>query len=587
MAFRMLSVAWVSLLSFVAPAGIAQTAPAPQRPNTAEVTTHEETATFRTSTSLVLVPVVVRDSQGQPVGGMKQEDFQLFDRGKLQAISKFTVEKSAGKETVAPAPAAGVRPTTLAVVEPAPSAAIPDRFVAFLFDDVHVTTNELILARDAAERHLKKTADPKVRAAVFTTSGQTMLDFTDEREKWHEALARLQPRPIAAPVGTECPDLNYEWADLIRNHNDPEALFYATVAYGSCSGTGSNSNAAYNSGAPVPDSIPVRAAAARVIAQHEQEAHVPLGVLRNLVNRIAAMPGQRTLVLVSPGFLTVMGSKEEETTIIDRAIRAGVVINSLDVRGLAAEAPDISKSPGLGARARAYADDMNHHEFVAQSDVMAEVANGTGGTFFHNSNDLDEGFQRVAGVPQFIYVLGFSPQDLKMDGSLHALKVSLAPNPHHYELDARHNYSAPKSINDPAEVAKEEIREAMFSRDELREFPVELHTEYFKTSAQNARLSMVVHVDLRPLKFKKEDGRNSDDLTVAAGLFDHNGNYVSSVQKTVNLHLLDGNMERWLHTGITVPASFEVKPGAYVLRLVVRDAGGQFLSAQNGIVEIP
>jgi len=136
-------------------------------------------------------------------------------------------------------------------------------------------------------------------------------------------------------------------------------------------------------------------------------------------------------------------------------------------------------------------------------------------------------------------------------------------------------------------MAKEEIREALFTRDELKGFPLELHTEYFKTGPQTARLSMVAHVDLKTLRFKKENGRNQDDLTLMAGLFDHNGNYISGTQKTVNLRLLDANLERWLWSGITVPASFEVKPGAYVLRLVVRDSSGPLLAAQNGVVEIP
>ena len=590
----LLAVAFLCLLGSLAPATRAQTGSvSPAGQNGPEMTTRDEPATFRTTTNLVMVPVVVvRDVKGHPVGDFKQQDFQLFDRGKLQVISKFTVEKSEGKETLAPAPVEAAQSKTIEVVEPAaPGPAMPDRFVAYLFDDVHASINDLVMARDAADRHMKKSADPKMRAAVFTTSGQTMLDFTDDREKWHETLFRLQPHPIARPLRAECPDLTYEWADLIRNQNDPEALFYAEVAAGVCSsasvGVVSNPNAAYNPNVPVPDSPLVRSAVGRVIAQHEQEAHVPLDVLRNLVKRMAELPGERTLVLASPGFLTLIGSKDEETVIIDRAIRAKVVINSLDIRGLATEAPDIGKSPGLGGRARAYAEQMNHQEFVAQSDVMAEVSAGTGGTFYHNSNDLDAGFQRVAGAPEYRYVLGFSPQDLKFDGSVHALKVLLVQNPHHFDLDARRSYTAPKSISDSAEIAKEQIREALFSRDVLHDFPIELHTEYFKTGSQSARLSLVAHIDLKTLKFHKEEGRNRDDLTVVGGLFDHNGNYISGAQKNVNLRLLDANMERWLRSGITVPASFEVKPGAYLLRLVVRDSGGQLVAAQNGVVDIP
>jgi len=560
--------------------------------NQAEVTSHEETVTFKTAVIVVNVPVVVRDGKGQPVGNLTKENFQLFDRGKLQVISKFAVEKADGKETVVPVPAGPGSATTLEVVAPAvPAAILPDRFVAYLFDDVHAGANDLIMARDAADRHMKKSADPKMRAAVYTTSGQTMLDFTDDRDKWHETLFRLQPHPIARPLQPECPDLTYEWADLIRNHNDPEALFYAEVAAAPCAsasvGVASSSNAGWNPNVPVPDSPLIRGVVGRIIAQHEQEAHVPLEVLRNLVRRISVMPGQRTVVLASPGFLTLIGSKDEETVIIDRAIRAGVVINSLDIRGLAAEVPDISKSPGLGGPALTYAQSRLHEEFVAQSDVMGELADGTGGTFFHNSNDLDDGFQRVAGVPEFRYILSFAPQNLKNDGSLHALKVSLAPNPHHYDLDARHNYTAPKRLDDPVEAARQEITDAIFSREELRAIPLELHTEFFKAALDRVKLTVVTHVDLKPLKLRKTDGRNHDDLTVTTGIFDNNGNYVAGIQRGVELRLQDDTFDKWMANGVTVRSNLEVKPGTYLVRVVVRDSEGQLMAARNGSVDIP
>src|SRR5260370_864592 len=65
--------------------------PSPDQ-NAGEVTTHDTPATFRTKVNLVLVPVVVRDKQGRVIGDLRQEDFQLFDRGKLQTISSFSVE---------------------------------------------------------------------------------------------------------------------------------------------------------------------------------------------------------------------------------------------------------------------------------------------------------------------------------------------------------------------------------------------------------------------------------------------------------------------------------------------------------------
>src|SRR5689334_20996226 len=66
----------------------------PQAPpqNVAETVTKEEPATFKARVNLVMVPVVVRDKKGRAIANLRQEDFQLFDRGKPQVISKFSLE---------------------------------------------------------------------------------------------------------------------------------------------------------------------------------------------------------------------------------------------------------------------------------------------------------------------------------------------------------------------------------------------------------------------------------------------------------------------------------------------------------------
>src|SRR4051795_440876 len=82
-------------------AAFPQTAPPPAAPPAAaskgpEMATREEPAMFKARVNLVVVPVVVRDKKGVAVGNLKQEDFQLFDRGKPQYIARFSMERAGG-----------------------------------------------------------------------------------------------------------------------------------------------------------------------------------------------------------------------------------------------------------------------------------------------------------------------------------------------------------------------------------------------------------------------------------------------------------------------------------------------------------
>jgi hypothetical protein len=217
---------------------------------------------------------------------------------------------------------------------------------------------------------------------------------------------------------------------------------------------------------------------------------------------------------------------------------------------------------------------------------MEELADATGGRYFHNNNDLKAGFGEVAAAPEFVYVLGFSPQNLKLDGPYHALKVKLITS-RGLDLQARRGYYAPRHLADPEEDAKREIQEALFSRDEVQDIPIDLHMQFFKSSNTAAKIAVMARVGVRSLRFRKADGRNNDILTVLSGVFDRNGNYVTGTQKVVELHLQDPTLEQLLNSGVIVRTNFDVAPGNYVIRLVVRDSEGQNMAARNGVVDIP
>ena len=581
--------ATAALLLFGGISGLDSLGQPPANQHAPEMSSHDAPATFSTKVNLVMVPVVVRDAKGKAIGTLQKGDFQLFDKGKPQVISKFSVEKAG--EAVIPAEVAtddaaleNAAAATAAAKAPAP---IAQRFVIYLFDDVHTSTADLIQVRNAADRHLTETLDATTRAAIFTSSGQGSLDFTDDRVKLHEALLKLMSRPTIGGLGRECPDISYYTADLIQNKNDPTALQTAAAeVLATCDPPPPGQSAQQ---AMQAAEIVVRATASNVLSLGDRDARLALTVLEDAIRRLKAAPGDRSLIFVSPGVFLTDDLRQEETDIMDRAIRANVRISSLNARGLYAVVPggDASTPSTQGGQAVMNAKAQYQRESaIAEEGIMEELADATGGRYFHNNNDLKAGFGQVAAAPEFVYVLGFSPQNLKLDGAYHALKVKLT-NSHGLDLQARRGYYAPKHLPDPAEDAKREIQEALFSRDELQDIPVELHMQFFKSSDIAAKIAVLARVNLQSLHFRKENGRNNDNLTVLAGVFDRNGNYISGVEQILELRLLDPTLEKLLNSGVTVRTNFDVAPGSYVIRLVVRDSEGQNMAARNGVVEIP
>lgn len=554
------------------------TASAGTASNAAEMNTRDATIPLQSRVNVVPLRVVVRDPKGQPIPNLRKEDFQLFEDGKLQDISHFSIETPASPaQTIA-------RDDVVPGATKASASFVPaSHFIALLFDDVHVTTQDLMRARTAATKFVNSAVRPTDRVAVYTISGQSQMDFTADRDKLQQALAGLMVRPVGASSAAndphQCPPMDYYEANLIQNNLDPTALGIATQDALAC---------AFQNN-------PQMMAEAQTLAQEKameayeegaNETQYSVRRLEELVGRLSALPGQRVLVLLSPGFI-YPDDEVEVSQLIDRANRENVIINTLDARGLytpdLADASEIDPtSPDVSGRRGLFRISAQS----AESDVLAVLADGTGGMDFHNNNDLTGGLRMLASTPPVSYLLAFTPRNFKYDGKFHSLKVKV-PAVQHVTIEARRGFYAPKHSLSVEEAAKQEIEEALFSQDVETALPIGIHTQYYKVDAADAKLAVMAHIDLAHLRFQKVAGRNADDVTIVTALFDRDGNIVTGIEKTVQMRLRDATLDRLSRTGVTLKTDFDVKPGDYVVRLVVRDANAAQLSTENDAIEIP
>jgi len=554
----------------------------------AEMTTRISQVPLESHVNLVPVRVVVHDGHGNAVGDLREADFEIRQDGKPQVISHFSVETPASLAAKVTHGTAADGSSLVATGAPAAPTTLPSRFVALTLDDAHLNTQDLLRMKLAAIRYVNTSVKPNERLALYTVSGLNQVDFTDDHAKIVDQLKVLIARPVGGfdpSSDQDCLVMTYYQADQIQNRHDPESIAVAQADALTC---------AIAEGVPVQSQQAVansiyESTVAQVVQAGQINTQFTVRRLDEIVRRISAMPGQRSMVLLSPGFITST-YEYDLLQVIDRAARQNVFIDTLDARGLYTVDPigDISRPAPLHASAQTSGLSLQYRltEQRAQSEVLADLADSTGGFYFRNNNDLDAGLRQTAAEPEVSYLLAFVPADLKNDGKFHTVSVKMLTK-EKYSVQARRGFFAPKHGKTPDELAKQDIEDAVFSQEEQQGLPVQLNLQYFKVDDANAKLSVLTHVDLNQIRFDRADDRNSDNLTIVAALFDRNGNFIKADQKTLEMHLKDTTLEKLHRSGLTVKTNFDVKPGGYMVRLVVRDGKDSQMASRNGVVDIP
>jgi VWFA-related protein len=573
---------------------------------------------LRVESNLVVVRVVVRDSQGRPVGNLQKENFRLFDNDQEQKITQFSVEVPARGIAVAP------QPSTSAQMNPPGLASVQPREIAFYFDDLNMALDEINGARDAADGYLAKSLRPPDRAAIFTSSGSVHTDFTSDLKALHDSLLRVTPIPHLK----ECPEISDYQAERIIEYEDGDALRLAisdakmrchlapqsdpaTPGVSPSLGAGASSQA-NGKGAPgnsrgpavanQPETIPdmstinspdptvafAKQEAELVLNQSWQRSHRSIGMLNAIVLGMAHMYGQKEIILTSPGFIP-RNLEDEVNHVIDRALNSQIVISSLDPKGVAMLMPEVDVTSNFDPKLIRLMNSFSETRELYASAVLAQIAEETGGDFFHHNNDLNAGFARLVEEP-VSYTLAFIPSNL--DGKFHKLQVRLSDAKG--TVQARRGYFALKQerneqtggLAQPAEQPAE-LRQVVASREEFHELALEVSTEVAPSTGDSKELTVLVKLDLNSVRFRKDGEHNVNTLVFVAGIYDGNGKWLRGEQKRVDLKLPDAQLQDMRARGVGLRETFQLNPGTYLLREVVQDSEDRHLGAINREVKIP
>jgi VWFA-related protein len=521
---------------------------------------------------LVQIDVLVTDQSKKIVRGLKREDFELLDNGKPQPITNFVFEESkpgsvepASTDSRAPAPA----------IPRAMVAGELKRVLAFIVDTLHMKPENVYSTRKMLEDFVDKRLEPGDLVLILPTAGGSGLlqQFTSDRRLLKQAINRLHPVYFTREITP------YRTLDA-RN----ESL-------------GGRRQPLFNrvgGGLSMPD-VGTTNTSGNIDPLEMADVRTTLSMLDSMIKAMGKVPGRKLGVLVSEGFrLHATDTQSDLQQTIALAARSNVVFYSIDPRGLdplilSADQSIVSEDGKTLTQTIADRLDQNRDDYRQSQESLSTIALETGGTFYHNNNDIKRGLDNLLEENAAYYMLGFQPEGRAWDGKFHKIKVVVRNHPD-LVVTYRKGYLAKNEKPVPPLSANPEVAEALdaiSSPFAHRDIDLRLTPLYLFNAQGEAKLTGLLHIDVSKLHFKQVNGNYQTLLEQVGYIYDLNGRAVDQFANQLALDLKPETYQTVLKRGLVATRQLSLPPGLYQMKLFVRETETRLIGTANDFFAIP
>jgi VWFA-related protein len=562
-----LSLAIVAVIAFLALPVRAQEKPPPQSDDV-----------LRTNTDLIQTYVTVLDQKGRFVDGLTREQFQLTIDGQPRPISLFDrVTGGVGHERKGNG--APTSTETANATNAAPT--VRPRTIVFFIDDLHLSLDSLERTRKMLRRFVDTELGSRDSVAIVSASGQIgfLQQFTNNKEVLLAAVDRLNHRAVETRTMAlgDVPMSEFV-ALLIDNKGDSRQNSVMKVYVEECQKqSGKNADRRAAEAIRMNCEQLVKSNARMVLTESAMKTANTYVALESLMRSSARMPGRKLAFFISDGFMLdtghgpdLRGALEQ---IIDFAQKAGVVVYTIDAKGL--KAPGLDATNNIVSDANGRMAGVATAEIAATQDAMHALAIDTGGRALRNQNYFDRWVDQVLDETSNYYVLAWRPSnEVETQKKFRNVSVSVIGNPQftvraprgYFEGSSANtnfvNASAEKPANKKASPDAD-LQTALADYYPHDSLPTALSLAYVNTPTNGTVLTSSIQITDNSLDVTA--GRNPASFLIAGVILNDKGKIANSFKNVVKSSAANET------SAIIYNHRTTLSPGIYQVRVAARD----------------